>query len=280
MAAGRGVLRAELAVVLHRDAAIRAAAGGAGGRRFCAGHSGNVHLSCGICRGDCVARESFAGHERASPLRFSGWRMEFALMHMPAIGFPWDLLGLRGGGKFGVRATDGDHGNFRAFAGGRILQRAGGVDRSANVTAQARRNGMVGSGANAVLIVIAVAGPRFVPQAPADHVGAFGADEFSRVQRLSVGLDANARGGNGSARSRSASARRKKTPGIVVWPEVPAPFSLQDANFQARAERIARGAGSGFLVGVIDWKPLAQRPNRREQQRGAARTRRRAGFHL
>ena len=51
-------------------------------------------------------------------------------------------------------------------------------------------------------------------------------------------------------------ARRKKFPGVVVWPEVPAPFSLQDGNFLARAQRIARGAGSGFLVGVMDWKPL------------------------
>jgi apolipoprotein N-acyltransferase len=48
----------------------------------------------------------------------------------------------------------------------------------------------------------------------------------------------------------------QKEPGIVVWPEVPAPFSLQDGNFQARAVRIARGAGGGYLVGVIDWKPL------------------------
>jgi apolipoprotein N-acyltransferase len=49
----------------------------------------------------------------------------------------------------------------------------------------------------------------------------------------------------------------QKNPGIVVWPEVPAPFSLQDPSFEVRAVRIARGAGSGYLVGVIDWKPLA-----------------------
>ncbi len=48
----------------------------------------------------------------------------------------------------------------------------------------------------------------------------------------------------------------QKAPGIVVWPEVPAPFSLQDEKFRSRALRIARGAGGGFLVGVIDWKPL------------------------
>jgi len=46
-------------------------------------------------------------------------------------------------------------------------------------------------------------------------------------------------------------------PGLIVWPEVPAPFSLQDARFAARAERIARASRNGFLVGVVDWKPGA-----------------------
>jgi apolipoprotein N-acyltransferase len=49
----------------------------------------------------------------------------------------------------------------------------------------------------------------------------------------------------------------QRIPGVVVWPEVPAPFSLQEGYFLTRATRIARGAGGGFLVGVVDWKPLA-----------------------
>src|SRR3984893_8357701 len=48
----------------------------------------------------------------------------------------------------------------------------------------------------------------------------------------------------------------QKIPGVVIWPEVPAPFSLQDAPFLARATRLARCARGGFLVGVVDWKPL------------------------
>ncbi len=46
----------------------------------------------------------------------------------------------------------------------------------------------------------------------------------------------------------------QKSPGLVVWPEAPAPFSFQDPKFAARAEGIARGARSYFLVGVDDWK--------------------------
>ena len=43
-------------------------------------------------------------------------------------------------------------------------------------------------------------------------------------------------------------------PGLVVWPEVPAPFSMQEPRFAAQAEAIGRGTSDGFLVGVVDWK--------------------------
>ena len=48
----------------------------------------------------------------------------------------------------------------------------------------------------------------------------------------------------------------QKNLGVVVWPEVPAPFSLQDANFLARAQRIARGAGARLFGWRDRWKPL------------------------
>jgi apolipoprotein N-acyltransferase len=42
--------------------------------------------------------------------------------------------------------------------------------------------------------------------------------------------------------------------GLIIWPEVPAPFSLQEVAFEDRAARIARESHSYFLVGVVDWK--------------------------
>jgi hypothetical protein len=41
-----------------------------------------------------------------------------------------------------------------------------------------------------------------------------------------------------------------------VWPEVPAPFSLQDPNCFRRARPEASRAipRADFLVGVVDWK--------------------------
>src|SRR6185437_2627391 len=49
----------------------------------------------------------------------------------------------------------------------------------------------------------------------------------------------------------------RREPGLIVWPEVPAPFSLEDPAFGNRAQRIAREAGANFLVGVEDWKKNA-----------------------
>jgi len=42
--------------------------------------------------------------------------------------------------------------------------------------------------------------------------------------------------------------------GLIVWPEVPAPFSMQDPAFSQLAQRIARNAAGYFLVGIVDWK--------------------------
>ena len=38
----------------------------------------------------------------------------------------------------------------------------------------------------------------------------------------------------------------KKTPGLIVWPEVPAPFSMQDPSFASRMVRIAKESGGDF----------------------------------
>ena len=56
----------------------------------------------------------------------------------------------------------------------------------------------------------------------------------------------------------AAAKKNPAGPELIIWPEVPAPFSLQDPAFAARAVRIARESGTDFLVGVVDWKQDAQ----------------------
>jgi apolipoprotein N-acyltransferase len=44
-------------------------------------------------------------------------------------------------------------------------------------------------------------------------------------------------------------------PDLLVWPEAPAPFSLQDAQFAKIASKLAIDFEHPFLAGVIEWKP-------------------------
>ena len=180
--------------------------------------------------------------------------MEFAFMHMPDIGFPWNLLGYVAAGNlafvqltaitgiFGLSLLVASYSGLLAWA---ILQLA------------RRRSYAVKLwiAVTVALLVVAIAGPRFVPQAPADHVAHLVQTNFpvsngypsdwlmthvadmDQLEQISIGP-------------------ARKAPGIVIWPEEPAPFSLQDNNFLVRAQRIARGVPEGFLVGVVDWKRL------------------------
>jgi apolipoprotein N-acyltransferase len=183
--------------------------------------------------------------------------MEFGITHMPDIGFPWNLLGYVAAGNLALvqlTAITGIFGlslvvaSYNALGAWAVMQMAERKPAAAKLLL----------GATAALLAIGLAGPHFVPQAAADHVAhlvqtnfpvsngypsdwmATHAGEMDQLEKISIGA-------------------AQEIPGIVVWPEVPAPFSLQDANFLARAQRMARGAGNGFLVGVIDLKPLPVR---------------------
>ncbi len=180
--------------------------------------------------------------------------MEFGMMHLPDIGFPWNLLGYVAAGNLALVQLTAITGIFGLSL---VVASYNALAVWAVVQASQRKLGgaKLWLGATAALIVIGLAGPLQVPHAAADHVAHLvqtdfpvsngyppnwmttHAAEMDQLEKISIGA-------------------AQKLPGIVVWPEVPAPFSLQDANFLARAQQIARGAGHGFLVGVIDWKPL------------------------
>ena len=180
---------------------------------------------------------------------------EFALMHLSAIGFPWDLLGYVAAGNMvfvQLTAITGIFGlslvvaSYSALAAWVVLQMS--LRKQAGMTAWII--------ANALLIVVAIVGPRYIPAAPPDHVAHLVQTNFP----VSNGYPSNWMQAHAADMDQLESisiGAAQKVPGVVVWPEVPAPFSLQDGNFLVRAQRIARGAAGGFLVGVIDWKPLA-----------------------
>ncbi len=181
--------------------------------------------------------------------------LEFARTHLPAIGFPWNLLGYTASTNLALlqlAAWTGIYGLSLLVAGYNatlvwmVLAPSGSRSRAAMgwllFTAALLLVGTVGSAH------VPAQQPRYVahlvqtnfPQSqsyPPDWMNVH-AWELDELERLST----------------DAAARK---PGLVVWSEVPAPFSTQDAQFTARAERIARESHDGFLLGIVDWK---QRP--------------------
>lgn len=199
-----------------------------------------------------LGRSSVARACLAAP--FLWVSMEFGITHMPAIGFPWNLLGYVASGNLAfvqLTAITGIFGlslvvaSYNALAAWAVVRASQGEFAAAKLTLFKA----------AALILIGLVGPRFVPHAAADHVAHLVQTNFP----VSNGFPSNwmvTHAAEMDQLEKISIDSAQKIPGIVVWPEVPAPFSLQDANFLARAQRIARGAGDGFLVGVIDWKPL------------------------
>ncbi len=199
-----------------------------------------------------VSRFSSARACLAAP--FLWVSMEFALAHLPAIGFPWNLLGYVAAGNlmfvqltaitgiFGLSLVVASYSALAAFV---VLQ----------MSLRKQEGELTWIIVNAVLIAIALVGPRYIPRAQGDHIAHLVQTNFP----VSNGYPSNwmqTHAADMDQLEQISIGAAQKEPGIVVWPEVPAPFSLQDPNFLARAQRIARGAGAGFLVGVVDWKPL------------------------
>ena len=180
--------------------------------------------------------------------------LEFASMYMPAIGFPWNLLGYVAAGNLAfvqITAVTGIFGLSLLVAAYNSLVAWTYFQFSINKKIEWKALAAV----TAALVLVAIVGPRLVPAASGDHVAHLVQTNFPVSNGYpSDWMQTHAREMDQLEQISIDAAQ--KTPGIVVWPEVPAPFSLQDADFHSRAMRIARGAGNGFLVGVIDWKPL------------------------
>jgi apolipoprotein N-acyltransferase len=175
--------------------------------------------------------------------------IELARTRLPIIGFPWNLAGYAASDSLALTqltVVTGIYGlSFVVAAYGSLLAYAILSGRQ-----RAWKAVLVSTG---VLIFIAIGGRYFVPSAEPRFVAHLVQTNFAQsydyppdwMQTHTADLNELERISVDSA---------TKLPGLIVWPEVPAPFSLQDARFGERATRIARDSGSDFLVGVEDWK--------------------------
>jgi len=175
--------------------------------------------------------------------------LEFARGNLPIIAFPWNLIGYAASGNLALvqlTAVTGIYGLSFVVAGyGALLACA-----TLTGTQRVWKAAIVATG---VLILIAAGGGYFVPHAQARFVAHLVQTNFAQSYTYPPNWMAQ-HTGDLDQLERISIDSATKMPGLIVWPEVPAPFSLQEADFSARAQQIARDSSVDFLVGVEDWK--------------------------
>lgn len=175
--------------------------------------------------------------------------LEFARAHLPIIAFPWNLIGYAASGNLALvqlASVTGFFGLSLLVVGFNALL----AWAIASPSAKSRRAVLI---AAVLLIVVGKFGPRFVPRAAADHVAHLVQTDFPQSESYPANwMEIHAAEMRQLATISVDAARR--LPGVIIWPEVPAPFSLQDSKFAAVADAIVKNSGSDFLIGVVDWK--------------------------
>lgn len=174
--------------------------------------------------------------------------LEFGRANLPIIGFPWNLLGYAASGNIAfVQLT-----SLTGIYGLSLVIAAFNACLAWTFAAPSSKNRRITIGAAIALIVIAIFGPRFVPQAKSDHIAHLVQTNLPQEEMYPSNWMQIHAADMAQLESISIQAARQ-TPGLIVWPEVPAPFTLQDPQFSAIADNIARESGQDFLVGVVDW---------------------------
>jgi apolipoprotein N-acyltransferase len=177
---------------------------------------------------------------------------EFIRAHLPEISFPWNLLGYPASANLGllqITTVTGIYGLSFLIAGFNALLAWAVASQQVGLKKRMTLAGAVA----AILLIVMLVGPRLVPEAQAHHFARavqvnfpeapeYPSDWFRRnaaqlqeIEKLSLAPSA-------------------EKPDILVWPEAPAPFSFEDAQFAKIASSLAIRFGHPFLAGVIEWK--------------------------
>jgi len=175
--------------------------------------------------------------------------LEFLRAHLPIVGFPWNLAGYAASGNLALvqlAAVTGIYGLSFAVAA------YGSLAAYAILTGRQRVwNALIV--VTAVLIFIAIGVRNFVPTAEPRYVAHLVQTNFAQSYDYPPDWMLTHASDLEQLEKISIDAA-KAEPGLVVWPETPAPFSMEDPLFAARAQKIARDSGVDFLVGAEDWK--------------------------
>ena len=202
----------------------------------------------------CVSRISRAGVTRACLAAPFLWvSFEFARGHLPEVSFPWNLLGYPAAQSLALVQTTTVTGifglsfvvaGFNALCAWTILAR--------NEFTARTRYGALGSSAMVILAVVIVF-PPLVPSATALHTARGVQLNLPELEEYPADwFQANA--SEVVEFNRLSLAATNSRPDLIIWPEAPAPFSMQDPRFVRVASSLAVQSGHPFLAGVIEWR--------------------------
>jgi apolipoprotein N-acyltransferase len=181
---------------------------------------------------------------------------EFALAHLPEISFPWNLLGYPASANLALlqlTTVTGIWGlSFTVAAFNALLAWA-------ILTPTPRPKKRAAYLAATVFVIVAVifAGPRFVPQASANHFARAVQPDFPELMGYSQDWFATHTRDLQEIEQLSLAPSNHPTD-LLVWPEAPAPFSFEDAQFASYAAQIAIRFQHPFLAGTIEWQPATE----------------------
>lgn len=178
---------------------------------------------------------------------------EFVRAHLPEISFPWNLLGYPASANLGllqIATLTGIYGLSFLAAGFNAL--VAWVVVSKKMAAKQRI--AIAGVAAAILVIVMLTGPHLVPEPKAQHFARAVQLNFPEVPEYPPDwFVKNAPQLDEVAKLSLAPSAEK--PDLLVWPEAPAPFSFEDAQFAKLASNLAIRFGHPLLAGVIEWRP-------------------------
>jgi apolipoprotein N-acyltransferase len=174
--------------------------------------------------------------------------LEFARTHMPHIGFPWQLLGYSATRHLGLAQAAAVAGIW----GVSFLVAAYNAVLAWFLLSRTRRAWLVWLIVTGAVVPAAIVGYRFVPTVIPQRVAHLVQPDLPQhpagpgpaVERHAEDLDDLVE---------MSVAAASRTPGPIVWPEVPIALFVEDRRFAERAAAITRSTGQPFLAGVIGW---------------------------
>jgi apolipoprotein N-acyltransferase len=179
---------------------------------------------------------------------------EFARAHLPEISFPWNLLGYPASANLGllqITTITGIYGLSFLVAAFNAL--VAWFDAARTPSIARRLTILCVSGA--VIIAVMFFGPRLIPISRPNHTARAVQPNFPEAQSYPQNWF-QLHAAEMDELEQLSLASQGNPVDLLVWPEAPAPFSMEDLQFAKRATSLAARTGHPFLAGTIEWRPL------------------------